>query len=204
MLKKKQWCSISWHWLTGAFPMHKSDLRIFVKSYLDKKGRQVKLSSLRISVLVRNGHPRLWEGTDSRWQTRVFQNISCKQAEVSRATITKYFDNLQESLNGDPSENIINYDEMNLTDNPWRKHSIFRRGVKYPDRVMNSAKASTSLFAALAAGELLPVYVVYKSEHIWCGLRAALRALDTTDPNQDGLTTYALQIGAISITIPET
>jgi len=41
MLKKKQWWSsatlVDW-----GFPMDKTDLRIFVKSYLDKEGRQVK------------------------------------------------------------------------------------------------------------------------------------------------------------------
>jgi len=148
------------------FPMDKSDLRIFVKGYLDKEGRQVRQ--------FKNNCPgEEWASSFVRRHrqsltNRLCQNISCKRAEVNRATITKYFDNLQESLNGVPPENIINYDETNLTDDAGRKHSIFRRGVKYPDRVMNSAKTSTSLmFAASAAGELLPVYVVYKSEHIW-------------------------------------
>lgn len=62
-------------------------------------------------------------------------------------------------------QKTVNYDETNLTDDPGRKHPIFRRGIKYPDRVMNSTKTSTSLmFAASAAGELLPVYVVYKAD----------------------------------------
>jgi len=93
----------------------------------------------------------VYEKAQTVAENRLCQNISCKWAEVKRATITKYFDNLQESLNGVPPENIINYDETNLTDDPGRKHSIFRRGVKYPDRVMNSAKTSTSLMFAASA-----------------------------------------------------
>ena len=128
------------------FPMDKTDLRIFVKSYLDKEGRQVKQ--------FKNNYPgEDWSSSfvkrhKESLSNRLCQNISAKRAEVSKGTISKYFDNLQESLNGVPPENIVNYDETNLTDDPGRKHSIFRRGIKYPDRVMNSTKTSTSLMFA--------------------------------------------------------
>ena len=61
----------------------------------------------------------------------------------------------------------MNYDETNLTDDTGRKQAIFRRGTKYPERIMNNTKSATSImFAGSAAGELLPVYVVYKAEHL--------------------------------------
>ena len=72
------------------------------------------------------------------------------------------------SLQGVPPENIINFDETNLSDDPGRKKCIFRRGVRYPDRVMNSSKGSvTVMFAGSPSGAMLPPYVVYKAEHLW-------------------------------------
>lgn len=45
---------------------------------------------------------------------------------------------------------------------------IVRRGCKYPERIMNSTKSSTSImFACTASGKLLPPYVVYKAKHIY-------------------------------------
>ena len=62
-----------------------------------------------------------------------------------------------------PSDNIINYDETNLTDNPGRK-----REIRYHERSINFTKTSTSLMlAGTAAGAILPIYVVYKAECMW-------------------------------------
>ncbi|KAA0197749.1 hypothetical protein HAZT_HAZT004114 [Hyalella azteca] len=62
-----------------------------------------------------------------------------------------------------PTMNIINYDETNFTNDPGKSQMIFRRGMKYPERVMNFSKTSYSvMFAGTASGELLPPYVVYK------------------------------------------
>lgn len=64
--------------------------------------------------------------------------------------------------------NTINYDETNLSDDPGKIKVITKRGKKYPERVMNHSKASTSLMMAAAAdGTLLPCYVVYKSQHLY-------------------------------------
>lgn len=46
-----------------------------------------------------------------------------------------YFRRLRLSLDGIPAENIINYDETNLSDNPGSVKCIFRRGTKYPERL---------------------------------------------------------------------
>ena len=44
---------------------------------------------------------------------------------------------------------------------------VFWRGVKYPERIMNSTKSSTSImFACTADGKMLNPYIVYKAEHL--------------------------------------
>ena len=55
-----------------------------------------------------------------------------------------------------------------MTDDPGIKRCIFRRGVKYPERIQDSTKVSTSkMFCGSASGQDLPPYVEYKSEHLW-------------------------------------
>ena len=49
-----------------------------------------------------------------------------------------------------------------------QKKMIFKRGVKYPEWLMNYTKGNTSImFSGTAEVKLLPVYVVYKSQHLW-------------------------------------
>ena len=82
--------------------------------------------------------------------------------------LTEYVENLKEVTEGVPPENIWNYDESNLTDDPGRKRVIIKCGSKYPERIMNSTKTSISVtFCGSAAGESLPPYVVYKSTNMW-------------------------------------
>ncbi|GFR98574.1 Pogo transposable element with KRAB domain [Elysia marginata] len=96
------------------------------------------------------------------------QNIKCAHAEVKPETIQQHFDNLEKSLKDVPAENILNYDETNLSDDPGVKKCVFRRRVKYPERAINYSRGNISLmFAGTAAGELLPPYVIYKGECLW-------------------------------------
>ena len=82
--------------------------------------------------------------------------------------INNYFQELDKSLAGVFPENIINYDEANLSDDPGRCRLIFKWGARYPERIINGTKASTSLMlAGTAAEHVLPVYVVYKSDNLW-------------------------------------
>ena len=46
------------------------------------------------------------------------ENIKRVRAAVTRATISEYFSNLETSLEGVPSSNVINYDETNFSDDP--------------------------------------------------------------------------------------
>lgn len=67
-----------------------------------------------------------------------------------------------------PQENIWNFDETNLSDDPGQKKVICKRGMKYCERIMNFSKSAISLMlSANAAGEILLPYVVYKAEHLW-------------------------------------
>jgi len=161
--------SFKQHFLTLAsygFPLTTFDLRLITKSYLDTLGKKVdKFSNdtpgkdWAYSFLKR--HRDLTQ--------RFSANIKRSRAEKSPEEIKKYVDNLKDTIPLDtPPENIYNYDETNLTDDPLNKRVVIKRGTKYPERVMNSSKSSTSvMFCGTAAGELLAPYVVYKSEHLW-------------------------------------
>ncbi|KAG6454154.1 hypothetical protein O3G_MSEX008529 [Manduca sexta] len=99
---------------------------------------------------------------------RVSQNIKRNRTAVSPEIINAYFEQLKISLNDIPITNVVNYDETNLADDPGRKKIITKRGTKYPERVMNHSKAAVSIMiACTAVGELLPPYVVYKSENVY-------------------------------------
>jgi len=50
----------------------------------------------------------------------------------------------------------------------WGVETDAKRGMKYPERIINSTKLATSLmFCGSASGEILPPYVVYKAEALW-------------------------------------
>jgi len=104
---------------------------------------------------------------------RCCQNIKRARAKVSQSQFTEYFSNLEKVLtNPDgskvPPSNIFSYDETNLSDDPGTENCLFKRGVKYPDRVRDSSKSATSVvFCGSADGTMLTSYVVYKSEHLW-------------------------------------
>lgn len=148
------------------FPFDTLDLRMTVKMVLDKKGITVKQFKQNVpgvewvySFMTRH---------KDQLKNRLCQNISKKRAAVNSETISAYFHELKKTLDGVSPENIINYDETNLTDDPGRRKMIFKRGCRYPERIMNSTKSSTSLMlAGTASGFVLPVYIVYKSEHLW-------------------------------------
>jgi len=147
------------------FPVDEMDLRFIVKAYADRKGIRIRQ--------FRNNLP----GTD--WMKSFIKrhteltvclasNIKRKRAEVSPTVINEYFDNLTAELNGVDAAGIWNYDETNLSDEPGQKKVLMKRGSKYPERIINSTKSSTSLmFCGNAAGELLAPYVVYKAHYMW-------------------------------------
>lgn len=147
-------------------PVTSLDLRHIVKRYLDRCGK-------RIPKLPDNfpGHDWVLNFIDrnkAKLTQRSCQNIKTVRAEKSEDELKNYFQNLEQSLNGVPPENCLNYDETNLTDDPGSTKCIFRRGTKYPERLMNTTKAAISvMFAITADGEALAPYVVYKAERLY-------------------------------------
>jgi len=97
---------------------------------------------------------------------RICQNIKRARAAVSPEQINNYFNYLEKSIDGVPPSNIINYDETNLSDDPGRSKVIAKKGMKYPERIMNSTKSSTSIMFAVS-GDVLSTFVVYKSTYLY-------------------------------------
>lgn len=62
-----------------------------------------------------------------------------------------------------PKENISNFDETNLSNDPSSIKCISRRGIKYQERLMNSTKSCISvLFVITGSMDVLPPYVVLR------------------------------------------
>lgn len=148
------------------FPMDNLDLRKFAQRYLNKIGRTVyqlkdNLPGSDWAINFLNRHK-------SELSCRQAANISRDRAKVSEEQIDAFFENYLTTIEGVSPDCIINYNETNLSDDPGTKKYIFKRGKKYPERVMNSSKSAVSLmFSGTAHGHLLPIYVVYKSEKLW-------------------------------------
>ncbi|KAJ8911489.1 hypothetical protein NQ315_010861 [Exocentrus adspersus] len=122
------------------YPMDHLDLRIIIKNYLDSRGKIISK----------------------------FKNNLPGRDFVTPEAINTYFDHLEKELEGVPTCNIVNFDETNLSDDPGKKKIIAKRGCRYPERIMNSSKSSTSvMFAAFADGNVLPPYIVYKAQNIY-------------------------------------
>lgn len=147
------------------FPQDILDVRLLVKKFLDEQRRHVK-RFVDNTPGVEWGLAFLKRQSDII-SSRLCQNISRKRAAVSESDVESYFHHLQISTADVQPENIINFDETGFTDNPGAKKCLFRRGCKYPERVMNATKTSTSvMFACTAAGKFLPPYVVYKAQNL--------------------------------------
>lgn len=147
-------------------PLDRLDLRMTVKSYLQRQGRTVAvfkygtLPGLDWCYGFEKRHPEI--------TFRNVANIKTDRAAVTEQELRDYMNHLEKTIANIPPQNIFNYDETNLTDDPKSKKMLVRRGVKYPEIICNATKASTSImFCGSAVGELLPPYVVYKALQTW-------------------------------------
>lgn len=101
------------------------------------------------------------------------------------------------SLLGVSPENIYNFDESNLSDEPGSTKCFFIRGVKYQQRVMPRSKSNISLmFCENAKRELLPLFVVYKAENMSLEQKAVQISAGTTAILMVGLTLGLLSTGS--------
>lgn len=146
-------------------PMTKMDIKMLVFKYLEKNSRTDLFNGKLPSDTWINGflnrHRR-------KLTFRTTQNIKKVRAEQGLEKMKMFFDNLLDTLKDVPPTNILNYDETNLSDNPGTSKFVFRKGVKHPERILNTTKSCISImFTASAAGACLPVYVVYKSTNLY-------------------------------------
>ena len=147
------------------FPLQPMDLRIIVKIYLDSEGRTVPMFSMNLpgpdwaqSFIKRHSEIR----------KRVANDIKRSRASVGEAQLRDYHERLTIELQGIPPTHIFNYDETNLADNTSASKLLFRRGVKYPDRVNNMSKSCvTMMLCGSADGTLLPPFIIYKSDNLY-------------------------------------
>jgi len=139
------------------------DARMIGKLYLDQAGSNVK--SFKNNMPGIDWAHGFLRHHKSSLTSRLCQNIHVVRSKVDSETVNKFFDNIATTLKDGEASNIINYDETNLSDDPGAGKFLFKRGIRYPERILNSTKSCTSImFAGTAAGELLPLYVVCKSE----------------------------------------
>ena len=148
-------------------PITKDDLRICVRNYIISSGRVILMFAKHDMIPGKDWanafvqrHPELSE--------RLAENVKLARAEVNEKTLRDYITHLGKTIEGIPVENIYNFDETNLTDNPGKKRVLVKRGCKYPELIQNTSKVSTSIMTCgSASGELLPFYVVYKAGKVW-------------------------------------
>lgn len=151
------------------FPIVEFDLRCLIYDYLGRSGRKVRqfTNNFPGKEWVRGFLKRNKDLT-----LRFAVNIEKARATVNPANLIEYINNLKQTIENVPCENIWNYNEINLSDDPTATKIISRRGVKHPENIRNASEASISLMmCGSASGELLAPYAVYKSESMcpsWC------------------------------------
>jgi helix-turn-helix, Psq domain len=131
------------------FPLNYRDFRELIKSYLDSAGRRsIFKDNLPTKKFVKgflNRHPNL--------AMRKTNNIKRSRASVSREEVLEFFEHFSKTVEGVPASNIWNYDETNFKDDPGSEKSIFKKGTKYAERVMNSTKSAVSVMFCCSAGQ---------------------------------------------------
>uniref|UniRef100_A0A6P7EXJ6 Uncharacterized protein LOC114324281 n=1 Tax=Diabrotica virgifera virgifera TaxID=50390 RepID=A0A6P7EXJ6_DIAVI len=105
---------------------------MMAKCYLERQGRVVNKfvnnmpgKDWALSLLIRH---------KNSFGQRLSTNIKQVRSKISRETIEAYFANLSDTLKDVPPENIFNYDESNVSDDPGKKLGVYKRGVKYPEK----------------------------------------------------------------------
>ena len=174
MLNEEEEASLVEHLLTLAkwgFLFDTSDLKHMVKGYLGRLGRQVPI--FKENMPAQDWASSLLKRHENAIGKRMCQNIKPTRVNISAEDINSFFDHLANTLTDSdgspiPPTNISNYDKSNLTDDPGLKKCIFRRGVKYPERVMASTKSATSIMfcghrppPAVLRGVQIRAYMVY-------------------------------------------
>lgn len=128
------------------FPRNMLDVVLIVKQYLTRSGRTVQ--KFRDNLPGRDWlcgffkrHPQL--------SICVTTNISASRAAITEETINKYINKLKVTLDCIPPDRIYNYDESNLSNDPGSTKKVVKRDCKYPELILHSSKACTSLMVCV-------------------------------------------------------
>lgn len=147
------------------YPFSSLQLREFIQNYFNQKGVTVKFFKDNLpgiewynNFMLR--HPEL--------AIRNTENIKRCRANLNKETLESYFNCLKTSIENISPENIINFDETNLSDDPGKEKVIVRRGSKHAYKIMDTSKSSTSImFTCTGDGCMLPPYIVYKAKNLY-------------------------------------
>ena len=94
-------------------------------------------------------------------------DIKYSITKINPEIVNEQFENLESVLEGIAPDRVFNYDETNLSDDLSQRKCLMKRGTKYPERILNKSKSCTCLM--LLAGQVLSVYVIYKTLNIYQG-----------------------------------
>ena len=147
-------------------PLGGYDVRLLVKHYLDKR------------CVIHKRFANNLPGTDwlrgflrrRNLVVRLSDNVTPAKFEIDEASVNEFFDQLNETLQGVPPQNLFNFDETNMTDDPSRKKCVVRRGLhRVEKKAAHSHQAFSVMFCGNAAGNYLAPMVVYKviSENLY-------------------------------------
>ena len=143
----------------------KSDFRLLIKSYLDSNHRSVSR--------FKNNLPGI-DFVNSFCRRRNFTmrkpgNIKVARASISSDDITGFFDNLATAGDIAP-ENMFNFDETCVADDPGAAKVLVQRGTRRVELVKEHSKTNISIMACgSATGELLPPMFCYKAQNLYEG-----------------------------------
>ncbi|XP_076807574.1 uncharacterized protein LOC143450773 [Clavelina lepadiformis] len=145
------------------FPLCSMDIRLLVQTHLNGKGKKTQF----VDNLPGPDWMNLFQSRHNL-TGRISDNVKPSRAEISHDQINRYFDNLFNVIDGIEPQNIWNYDETNVTDNPGAKMCIVPRGLRRVERKIASSKQAISvMFCGNAAGQFLPPMTVYKSKNLY-------------------------------------
>ena len=136
------------------YPLIEQEIRLIIQQYLNSLNRK---TTFKNNLPGKDCFMNFKSRHSDRITKRVAQNIQRVKAKTLIKTIENYFNELEKSIQGVSPKNIPNFDETNFSDISGSQRCLFRRKVKYPERIMNYSKGATSvIFAGTAEGQILP------------------------------------------------
>jgi hypothetical protein len=175
------------------FPLNHHDLAHLIKSYLDRLGKSTRFVDNMPGPDFTKGflkrHPQL--------TVRVANLIKRSRAALSHEDVNSFFDRFENSIGNIPPQNLWNYDETNMRDNPGAQKAIFQKGVKYAEQVRDHSKSSISLtYCYNGVGDSIPPFSSTRvTMCIQAGALVDQKDPCTRAPPRDGSTPSSLGSG---------